>query len=271
MKTYRVKPGERVNLADCDPQGGDDFDSFKDKGEERLEELNRELEKLQELLYAEHRHRVLVVLQGMDTSGKDGVIRHVFEGVNPQGVRVASFKVPTAEELDHDYLWRIHKQTPGKGELVIFNRSHYEDVLVVRVHNIVPDPVWKQRFDQINAFERQLTDEGTTILKFFLHIDLEEQKQRFEDRLADPARRWKYNPRDLDERKLWPQYTRAYEDVLEKTSTAWAPWFIVPSNRKWARNLVIANVLVDTLKDLKMEYPVLEGDLAEMQRALAAA
>ncbi len=271
MKDYRVKPNERVNLADHDPRGGDDFDSFKDKGENRLEELNRELEQLQELLYAEHRHRVLVVLQGMDTSGKDGVIRHVFEGVNPQGVRVANFKAPTAEELDHDYLWRVHKQTPAKGELVIFNRSHYEDVLVVRVHNLVPESVWQKRYDQICAFERTLADEGTVILKFFLHIDLAEQKQRFEDRLSDPTKRWKYNPRDLDERKRWHDYTKAYEDMLEKTSTAYAPWFIVPSNRKWARNLVIANVLVDTLKGLKMEYPALNGDLAEMQRALAAA
>lgn len=271
MKEYRVKPGEHVNLNNYDPEGGDDFKALDDKGEERLEELNRELEKLQELLFAEHRHRVLVVLQGTDTSGKDGVIRHVFDGVNPQGVRVASFKAPTAEELDHDYLWRIHRQTPARGEIVIFNRSHYEDVLVVRVRSLVPEAVWKKRYDQINAFERALADEGTTILKFYLHIDKEEQKKRFVDRLSDPTKRWKYNPGDLEERELWPAYTEAYEDMLNKTSTKSAPWFVVPSNRKWVRNLVIANALVDTLKGLDMEYPELKGDLAEMQRALSEA
>jgi PPK2 family polyphosphate:nucleotide phosphotransferase len=177
-------------------------------------------------------------------------------------VRVASFKVPTQEELDHDYLWRVHRQTPGKGEIVIFNRSHYEDVLVVRVHQLVPETVWRKRYQQINEFERMLADEGTTILKFFLHIDLDEQKERLEARLHDPTKQWKFNPGDLGERKLWLEYTKAYEDVLTKTSTEWAPWYIVPSNRKWYRNLVIATLLVEALKDFKMAYPQPKEDLS---------
>jgi PPK2 family polyphosphate:nucleotide phosphotransferase len=197
----------------------------------------------------------LVVLQAMDTGGKDGVIRHVFDGVNPQGVRVASFKVPTQEERDHDYLWRVHEKVPGAGEIVIFNRSHYEDVLVVRVHDLVPEKVWRKRYDHINHFERMLVDEGTTIVKFFLHIDLEEQKQRLQARLDEPNKRWKFSRGDLKERKLWPKYTRAYEEVLSRTSTEWAPWYIVPANRKWYRNLVIANVLLRTLDGMDMHYP----------------
>lgn len=202
----------------------------------------------------------MIVLQGMDTSGKDGVIRSVFDGVNPQGVKVASFKVPTEEELSHDYLWRIHKQVPGKGEIVVFNRSQYEDVLVVRVHQLVPDKVWRKRFDQINDFEKMLADNGTTILKFFLHIDLDEQKARLQERLDDPAKRWKFRADDLKERKLWGEYTRAFEDVLNKTSTEWAPWYVIPANRNWYRNLVISTILVDRLKELKMEYPAPEDN-----------
>ncbi|OGO33779.1 MAG: polyphosphate kinase [Chloroflexi bacterium RBG_16_57_11] len=262
MNKYQVKPGQEIILSDWDPGDRSAFVGDKDVAEERLGALNRELEELQELLYAESKHKVLIVLQGMDTSGKDGVIRHVFEGVNPQGVRVASFKVPSPDELAHDYLWRVHKQVPGKGEMVIFNRSHYEDVLVVRVHELVPEPVWKKRFDQINDFERILSREGTTILKFFLHIDLDEQKARLQARLDDPSKQWKFNPGDINERKLWPEYTKAYEDVLNKTSTTWAPWYIVPANRKWYRNLVIATVLVETLKGLQMSYPLPKEDLS---------
>ena len=264
MKRYQVKPGEKIKLSNWDPDDNAAFDGDKDSAEERLDELSKKLEDLQELLFAERQHKVLVVLQGMDTSGKDGVIRHVFEGVNPQGVHVASFKVPTPEELDHDYLWRVHKQTPGKGEIVIFNRSHYEDVLVVRVHGLVPEAVWKKRYQQINDFERILVDEGTTILKFFLHIDQDEQKERLEARLDDPTKQWKFKLGDLKERKLWPEYTRAYEDVLGKTSTDWAPWFIVPANRKWYRNLVIASVLVDTFEAFQMAYPPPEENLTEV-------
>jgi PPK2 family polyphosphate:nucleotide phosphotransferase len=264
MKQYRVKPGSKVDLSKWDPNEKGSFNGGKKEGKEAIKQLNVRLEALQELLYAEHKHKVLVVLQAMDTGGKDGTIRHVFEGVNPQGVRVASFKVPTQEELDHDYLWRVHKQTPGKGEIVIFNRSHYEDVLVVRVHELVPEEVWSKRYDQINAFERTLAEEGTTILKFFLHIDLEEQKQRLQARLDEANKRWKFGKGDLKERKLWPKYTQAYEDVLSKTSTEWAPWTIVPANRKWYRNLVVATTMIEALEGLNMSYPQPEEGLDDV-------
>lgn len=255
MDRYIVKPGKEVKLEDWDPDDKSLVDLDKKEGEKELDEVNDDLEKLQELLFAEGKHKLLIILQGMDTSGKDGVIRHVFDGVNPQGVRVANFKVPTPEELSHDYLWRIHKQTPRKGEIVIFNRSQYEDVLVVRVHSLVPEEVWKKRYDQINEFERLLVEEGTTILKFFLHIDMEEQKQRLQARLDEPDKNWKFNPGDLEERKLWPEYQKAYEDVLSKTSTEYAPWYVIPSNRKWYRNLLIGKILVKTLKDMEMKLP----------------
>jgi PPK2 family polyphosphate:nucleotide phosphotransferase len=261
MKQFLIKPETKVNLTKWDPDDTGDFKGSKTEGLAQLEKLNGKLEVLQELLFAEHKHKVLVVLQAMDTGGKDGTIRHVFDGVNPAGVRVASFKAPTTDELDHDYLWRIHNVVPAKGELVIFNRSHYEDVLVVRVHNIVPPEVWSKRFDQINEFERTLAENGTIILKFYLHIDLKEQKERLQARLDDPSKRWKFRLGDLAERKLWPDYMHAYEDVLSKTSTEYAPWYIVPANRKWFRDLVISSVLVDTLEELKMKYPESEENL----------
>ncbi|MFC2053186.1 polyphosphate kinase 2 family protein [Chloroflexota bacterium] len=264
MKKYRVARGDKIYLCDWDPNDKSKFDGNKLQAQKRLEELNDELEALQELLYAEHKHRVLVVLQAMDTGGKDGTIRHVFEGVNPQGVKVASFKVPTREELDHDYLWRVHKQTPGKGEIAIFNRSHYEDVLVVRVHKLVPRKVWSLRYEQINEFERLVHEEGTKILKFFLHIDLKEQKERLQARLDDPNKQWKFSLGDLEERKLWLDYIEAYEDVLNKTSTQWAPWYIVPANRKWYRNLVVASIMVDALKSLDMSYPQPEDGFCQV-------
>lgn len=264
MERYRVKPNDKVKLKDWDPNDTGDFKDEKGEAREKLEKLNNELEALQEMLFAEGKHRVLIVLQGMDTSGKDGTIRHVFEGVNPQGVRVASFKVPTPEELAHDYLWRIHKQTPGKGEIVIFNRSHYEDVLVVRVHSLAPEPVWKKRYNQIVKFEQLLVQEGTLILKFFLHIDLDEQKERLQARIDDPTKQWKFKTGDLKERALWPEYTAAYEDVLNKTSSDSAPWYIVPANKKWYRNLVIADILVTALKKLDMKYPAPEEDLSKV-------
>jgi PPK2 family polyphosphate:nucleotide phosphotransferase len=210
---------------------------------------------LQELLYAEHNHKVLIILQGMDTSGKDGTIRKVLREVSPQGVRVVSFKKPTDVELDHDYLWRVHAHAPARGELVVFNRSHYEDVLVVRVHSLVPETVWKKRYEQINAFERMLVDEGTTILKFFLHISREEQRERLQARLDDPTKRWKFQHGDLAERELWDVYMRAYEDVIEKTSTKWAPWQIVPADRKSMRDLIVSSAVVETLEKLKMKFP----------------
>jgi PPK2 family polyphosphate:nucleotide phosphotransferase len=261
MERYLVKPGEKVKLSEWDPNDTGDFKGGKQAGLVEIAKLNEKLEVLQELLFAEHKHKVLIVLQAMDTGGKDGVIRRVFDGVNPQGVRVAGFKVPTREELDHDYLWRVHKVTPGNGEMMIFNRSHYEDVLVVRVHNLVPPNVWKRRFDQINQFERLLAENGTTILKFYLHIDRDEQKERLQARLEEPDKRWKFSLGDLEERKLWPDYMQAYEDVLSKTSSEYAPWYIVPANRKWYRDLVISSVLVETLQSLKMKFPEPEDDL----------
>jgi PPK2 family polyphosphate:nucleotide phosphotransferase len=262
VKDSLVKPGEKVKLAAWDANDTGDFKGNKQQAKLETGKLNGRLQVLQEVLYAEHRQKILVVLQGMDTSGKDGAIRHVFEGVNPQGVRVANFKEPTQEELDHDFLWRVHKQVPAKGELVIFNRSQYEEVLIVRVHELVPREEWKSRYDQINAFESLLAGTGTTILKFYLHIDKDEQKKRLQARLDDPDKQWKFRRGDLQERKLWPEYEKAYEDVLNKTSTQAAPWFIVPANHKWYRDWVIARTLVEKLDGLGMKYPAPEESLA---------
>ncbi len=267
-RRYLIPPEQDIKLADWDPSATSAWKLGKSEAEKCIQQFNTELESLQELLYAEGKHKVLVVLQGMDTSGKDGVIRKVFEGVNPQGVRVASFKVPTAPELAHDYLWRIHQQVPGRGEMVIFNRSHYEDVLVVRVHNLVPPEQWKLRYEQINHFERLLVEEGTTILKFYLHIDAEEQRQRLLARLDEPAKNWKFNPGDLQERELWDEYQKAYEAVLSKTSQEAAPWILVPANRKWYRDLIISAVLVDTLQGLQMGYPQPAENLDTYRSAL---
>ncbi len=228
MKEFLVPPGSKVNLDDWDPNDTSAFAGGKEQAAQRLAQLASRLEELQERLYAQHAHKLLIVLQGMDSSGKDGTIRHVFEGVNPQGVRVASFKVPSGVEQDHDYLWRVHRQVPARGEIVIFNRSHYEDVLVVRVHSLVPAEVWKRRFDHINSFEQMLIDEGVTLLKFFLHIDRDEQKKRLQERLDEPKKRWKFDPSDVAERKLWDSYRGAYEEALSRTSTNEAPWRIVP-------------------------------------------
>ena len=230
---YRVDPGARVDLEDwpTDDDGGWD----RDAAEERTSELNGELEELQELLYAESEHKVLVVIQATDTGGKDGTIRHVFDGVNPQGVKVASFKKPTPEELAHDYLWRVHQQVPKGGQITIFNRSHYEDVLVVRVHDLVPEKRWKRRYDHIKAFEEMLADEGTTIVKLFLHISREEQAERLQARLDEPHKTWKFSKGDLVEREHWADYQKAFKTMLEKTSTKEAPWYVVPADRKWFR------------------------------------
>jgi len=265
MERYLVNPKKKIKLVDFDPEDARGIAGDKEEARARLLVLNTKLEELQELLAAEHKHSILVILQGMDTSGKDGVIRSVFDGVNPQGVRVASFKVPTPIEADHDYLWRHHLQTPGLGEIVIHNRSHYENVLVVRVHSLVPEKVWSKRYFQMNEFEHTLVNEGTTVLKFFLHISKEEQRQRLLERLADPAKHWKFSPGDLKERALWDQYMQAYEDMLNKTSTPWAPWWIVSANKKWARDLLISSVLVDTLKGFKIN-PVSVLENAEQYR-----
>jgi PPK2 family polyphosphate:nucleotide phosphotransferase len=261
MERYLVTPDSPVDLNHWDPDDKSLFPVSKKDGKKTLLQLNEELEGLQELLYAEGKHKILIVLQAMDTGGKDGTIRHVFEGVNPQGVKVASFKVPTPKELAHDYLWRIHRHTPGKGEIVIFNRSHYEDVLVVRVHNLVPQEVWSKRYEHIRAFEKTLADEGTTILKFYLHINREEQKERLQARLDQPHKNWKFSKGDLAERALWDQYQAAYEEAIAKTSTDHAPWYIIPANRKWYRNLVISTIIINELNKLNMSYPPPEEGL----------
>ncbi len=253
MEQYRVLPGTEVKLGSFKTRY--EGEMTKKQGKAQLKDCSKTLRDLQELLYAEHQHKLLIVLQGIDTSGKDGTIRHVFGKVNPQGTKVANFKVPTSRELDHDYLWRVHPYTPGKGEIVIFNRSHYEDVLVVRVHQLVPSAVWEKRYEHINAFEQLLTDEGTTILKFFLHISKKEQAQRFLARLDREHKRWKFNPGDLKERVYWEDYEIAFEDMLSRTSTDAAPWYIVPADRKWYRNLVVASVIVEKMHSLGMQFP----------------
>jgi PPK2 family polyphosphate:nucleotide phosphotransferase len=247
---FRIRPGRRVRLADFDPAArvGDKDDAAVAVA------MRRDLEalaSLQQLLYAARTHAVLVVLQGIDTAGKDGTIRHVFTGVNPQGCRVATFGIPSAEEAAHDYLWRVHRQTPARGEIVIFNRSHYESVLVERVHGMVPKKVWSARYAEINAFEAMLVREGTVVLKFFLDLSRGEQKKRLEKREEDPDKRWKANPGDWQERKRWSAYRSAFDDMLSKTSTREAPWFVIPSDHKWYRNLVIAAAIVARLKKLR--------------------
>jgi PPK2 family polyphosphate:nucleotide phosphotransferase len=261
---HRVDPGSKVRMKDFDPDATPLCDD-KAKGKQECAVLEERVGDLQELLYAGHRHKVLIILQGMDTSGKDGTVRHVMSGVSPAGVRVVSFKKPTEEELDHDFLWRVHAKTPGSGEIVVFNRSHYEDVLVVRVHDLVKEKVWRKRYEQINAFEKTLAASGTLILKFFLNISKTEQRKRLQERIDDPKKHWKFQHGDIEERKLWDDYMDAYDDVLEKTSTKHAPWYVVPSNAKWYRNLVISNVIVEALESLKMEYPNvdLSGEVVE--------
>jgi PPK2 family polyphosphate:nucleotide phosphotransferase len=261
---FRVLPGTPVDLEAIDPRAVRGFDGGKKEGRAAHKRLNARLEELQEILYAQGSRRVLVVLQATDTGGKDGAIRKVFDGVNPQGVKVASFKKPSELELAHDYLWRVHKKVPGDGEITIFNRSHYEDVLVVKVHELVPEDRWSKRYDHINDFERMLADEGTTILKFFLHISKGEQKERLQARLDNPDKHWKFSVGDLAEREHWDDYQAAFEAVLSKTSTDHAPWFVVPADRKWYRDLVIASVLVDTLENLDLDYPPPEDDLTNV-------
>ncbi len=249
----RVKPGERVDLSKLDPAA--DHGWTKDEGKARTGELNEQLTDLQDKLWAEGKHPVLVVLQGIDASGKDGAIRRVMTAFNPQGCTVSSFKVPTAEEAAHDFLWRIHKRVPGKGEIGVFNRSHYEEVLVVRVHDFIPASEIPGRYELIRQFEESLVETGTTIVKFFLHISNEEQGERLQERYDNPAKNWKFSLGDLEERKLWDRYIEAYEDALSKTSTKGAPWYVIPANRNWMRDLSIATILADTLADLKPDYP----------------
>ncbi len=254
-----VKPGSRVRLADVDPN--DTHGHTRGRSETELQRGLDRLTDLQDRLYAESKHRILIVIQGIDAAGKDGTVKHVMTAFNPMGCVVTSWKAPTPVELSHDFLWRIHQRTPGKGEISIFNRSQYEDVLVVRVHDIVPKAVWSARYDHLNAFERLLADEGTTILKFFLLIDRDEQKQRLQARLDDPNKHWKFRLGDLAERKLWDSYRAAYEDMLARCSTDAAPWYVIPANKKWFRNLAVADIVADTLEELNPVYPPSPDDL----------
>ena len=258
----RVRPGTRVKLARIDPAAT--HGHTKESAAEDLRLGLARLTDLQDRLWAEGKHRVLVVLQGIDASGKDGTVKHVMSAFNPMGCFVTSFKVPKPTEAAHDYLWRVHERTPGNGEIAIFNRSHYEDVLVVRVHDYVPKKVWAPRFDHINAFERLLADEGTTILKFFLWIDRDEQKARLQSRIDDPKKNWKFKLGDLAERKLWDDYVVAYEDVLSRCSTDHAPWYVIPANRNWFRNLAVADILAATLEELDPRYPKPTEDFSKV-------
>lgn len=264
MKRYRVKPGGKLSLKRYDPDDTGDHkknDQGKEKAKAETAKLIAVLDGLQERLYANATRSLLIVLQGMDTSGKDGTIKSVMSGVNPQGCKVVAFKAPSKDELAHDFLWRVHREAPPKGYIGIFNRSHYEDVLITRVHGWVSEKVAKHRFEQIKEFEELLTESGTAVLKFFLHISKDEQKERLDARIADPEKRWKWNSGDLEERKLWDDYQRAFEDVILATSTDCAPWYIVPANRKWYRNLVVADRIVNVLEDMKLKTPPAPNDV----------
>jgi PPK2 family polyphosphate:nucleotide phosphotransferase len=255
----RVPPGTRVDLAAVDAAATHGWDKVRAAAQQAEYELH--LTELQERLWAEGKHKLLVVLQGIDAAGKDGTIRHVMDAFNPAGCSVAGFKVPSETERAHDYLWRIHAHTPASGHITIFNRSHYEDVLVVRVHDLVPRATWQRRFRHINEWERMLADEGTTIVKLFLYIDRDEQRERLQARLDEPDKRWKFSKGDLGERDRWPDYIAAFEEVLRRTSTEWAPWYLIPANRKWFRNVAVAHILGETLDGLDLRYPEPEEGL----------
>lgn len=258
-KHYLIKKGLNDQLAKASPDPWKDIPD-KDAAKDELTALQERLSDLQQRFFVDKRRKFLIVLQGMDTSGKNGTIRNVFRGVNPQGVDVASFDKPTARELAHDYLWRVHRCTPANGEIVIFDRSHYEDVLAVRVNDLKPKAVWQKRYRHINDFEQLLVDEGAIILKLFLHIDRAEQKQRLQARLDRPEKNWKFDPSDLVARSKWDQYVAAYEEVFDKTSHPHAPWYLIPSNKKWARNLLVARIVVACLEDLHLSYPKVDFD-----------
>ena len=253
INEYRIPPNTQVNLSDFETYYTGEIK--KKKGRKQLKEYRTVLRDLQELLFAENKQQVLIVLQGIDTSGKDGTIKNVFGDVNPQGTQVVNFRVPTRHELARDYLWRVHQHTPATGEIVIFNRSHYEDVLAVRVQELFPEDVWQKRYQHINDFERLLVDEGATILKFFLHVSKSRQAERFLARLDRPHKRWKFNPADIDKREQWDDYHVAFEAMLSKTSTPWAPWYVIPSDRKWYRNMTVASIIIDKLQSLGMQFP----------------
>jgi len=261
---WRIRPGTRPELAAIDTASTDGAPGDKATTQATFPDMWAGLHQLQERLYAESARSLLVVLQAMDAGGKDGTIEHVFRGMNPQGVRVASFKAPTEEELDHDFLWRIHRQAPRHGEIGVFNRSHYEDVLVVRVHGLVPEPVWRARYEHIRAFEELLTAGGTTVVKLFLHISKEEQAERMRARLEDPTKHWKFRATDLEERQRWDDYQAAFTDALAETSTETAPWYVVPADRKWYRNWAVLRILTETLEAMDPQYPPPEADLGSI-------
>jgi PPK2 family polyphosphate:nucleotide phosphotransferase len=266
LERYRVKPGNRVDLSKIDSGEKSLFDGAdKQEFDPQFRDLQDQLQKLQKILYSQNKHRILVVMQAMDTGGKDGCIKHVFSHIDPQGIHVRSFKKPSEEELSYDFLWRVHSKVPHRGQLVIFNRSHYEDIIAVRVKKLFPDEVWQRRQRHVVDFERMLAEEGTTIVKIFLHISKDEQKRRLEERLKNPEKHWKFNPDDLADRTRWNDFMTAYEDVIGSTSTKYAPWYIVPADRKWYRNLVISQVLIDTLDSLKMRYPEPEQGLENIK------
>jgi len=265
VKQFGVKPGSKVDLAKVDAGFTDKHESHEHALPE-IETYTQKLHDLQYLMYAEGKRSLLICLQGRDAAGKDGTINHVLGAMNPQGCTVTGFKVPSKEEAAHDFLWRYHQHTPGKGQVAIFNRSHYEDVLVVRVHDLVPKAVWSKRYEQINDFEKTLADNGTHILKFYLHIDPDEQLERFKQRIEDPARHWKISDGDYAERPFWDAYTEAFEDALGKTSTDHAPWFVIPSNHKWFRNLAISRIVAETLESLGMKFPEPTVDIEEIKK-----
>ena len=265
LDTIRIRPGTKVSLKDFDPQSKAGMSS-KHEGEELARISLEKIEELQSRLWAEKKHALVLVLQGMDTAGKDGTIRKVLSGLNPTGVVVWSFGKPGPHELDHDYLWRIHDKLPQRGRIGVLNRSHYEDVLAVRVHDLVPESIWSRRYRHINEFERMLTDEGTTIIKCFLHISPEEQLERLRDRIEEPGKNWKLSDADFQERKFWPAYTEAFEAALTECSTEHAPWHVIPANRKWVRNAVVSQILLDALEGLDPQYPDGPGDLDKLRR-----
>jgi len=269
-KKFLAEPGAKVRLSKIDPSYTGKHES-QEKALSEIQKTVARMDKLQYLLYADGSQSLLVVLQALDAAGKDGVIRHVFSGMNPQGTFVFGFKQPSKEEAAHDFLWRAHRRAPGKGEVAIFNRSHYEDVLVVRVHKLVPHSVWSKRYDLINDFETVLVRNNTTILKFFLHISPKEQLARFKQRLDDPSRHWKISEGDYSEREFWPKYEEAYEDAITLTSTKRAPWYIIPSNHKWFRNLAVSNIIADTMDEMGLKLPPTHVDIAAMRRKFHAA
>jgi PPK2 family polyphosphate:nucleotide phosphotransferase len=269
-KKFVVAPADKVRLAKLDPADTHGRES-REKALTEIEQDAARMDDLQYLLYADGTQSLLIVLQALDAGGKDGVIRHLFTGMNPQGTSVVCFKQPSALEAAHDFLWRAHLHAPGRGQVVIFNRSHYEDVLVVRVHGLVPESVWSKRYGLINDFEKMLSRNGTRILKFYLHISPEEQLARFKQRLDDPARRWKISETDYSERELWPEYVKAFEEAMEKTSTKHAPWYVIPSDHKWFRDLAIAKIVADTMDEMGLKLPPAQVDIADIRRKYHAA